>query len=131
MQVQCEEDFVLEPHPLALNGLLPFTPTCEPDSEKERRVKAVADKAIEALRERRAAYECGDELSSEPASTEEEGKTIVGLGETKLEISEEALKAQVSAQRRKEMSPAEFEALFEAALQDIKGREEVEVVRDG
>lgn len=132
MEVQCEKDFVLSQHPLSLGGLVPVAPTCEPDSEKERRIKAVADKAIEELRERRAAYECGEELAPEESSSVvEEVKTVVKAGETKLEISEEALKARVSAQRRRDMSPSEFEALFEGALDDVKGREEVEVVRDG
>jgi transcriptional regulator NrdR family protein len=132
MEVHCDTDFVLQQHPLSLGGLVPIPPTCEPDSEKERRVKAVADKAIEELRERRAAYECGEELPTEtPAAVEEEVKVVVKAGETKLEISEEALKAQVSAQRRRDMSPAEFDALFEGALEDIKARDEVEVVRDG
>lgn len=131
MEVQCEQDFVLSQHPLAVGGVVPMPPTCEPDSEKERRIKAVADKAVEELRERRAAYECGEELTAEEQTSEEEVQTIVKAGEIKLEISEEALKARVSAQRRRDMSPAEFEALFEGALDDIKGREEIEVVRDG
>lgn len=134
MEVQCEQDFVLAQHPLALGGLVPIPPTCEPDSEKERRVKAVADKAIEELRERRAAYECGENITDEgtPLAEEvEEVKTVVKAGETKLEIPEEVLKAKVSAKKSKKLSDVEYEGLWESALADIMGREEVEVVRDG
>jgi hypothetical protein len=135
MEVQCEQDFVLVQHPLAVGGAVPLPPTCEPDSELERRKKAVADKAIEELRARRAAYECGDELTPDTTSTTDQVveavKTVVKAGETKLEISEEALKAQVSAQRRRDMSDAQFKALWEGAIEDVKGREEIEVVRDG
>ena len=59
LETHCEADFVLKPHPLSLGGLVPLTPTCEPDGEKVRRVKAVADRAVEELRERRAKWECG------------------------------------------------------------------------
>ena len=124
MEVKCEDDFVLQHHPLNLNGLLPIPPTCEPDSEKERRIKAVADRAIEELRERRAAYECGDELSSE------EVKTVTTAGETKLEIPEETLKEEVQKLRRRGMSEEEFRDLWRGALEDVMGRDEVVVTRD-
>lgn len=134
MEVKCEEDFVLRHHPLSFNGLLPLPPTCEPDSEKARRVRAVADRAIEELRERRAAYECGDEIRSVPQSpshVEEEGRGTVNDGDHKLEIPEEALRQEVSKMRRKGMSQAEFDDLWRGALNEIMGRDEVEVVRDG
>ncbi|CRK23765.1 hypothetical protein BN1723_018101, partial [Verticillium longisporum] len=52
--VRCDDNFIMKPHPLSLGGLVPLPPTCEPDGEKVRRIKAVADKAVEELRERRA-----------------------------------------------------------------------------
>ena len=113
MDTRCEEDFVLKPHPLSLGGLVPLPPTCEPDGEKVRRVKAVADRAIEELRERKAKYECGTLPS-------EEGKTTPTLG-----ISSETLKQEVSKKRRKGMSSAEFEDLWKGAIGEILGREEV------
>ena len=125
MEVKCEDDFVLQHHPLNLNGLVPVPPTCEPDSEKERRIKAVAGRAIEELRERRAAYECGDELSSEDV------KTVTRAGETKLEIPEETLKQEVQKLRRRGMSEEEFRDLWRGALEDVIARDEVEVTRDG
>lgn len=109
LKVQCEQDFILTPHPFSLGGLLPLPPTCEPDSEKSRRVKAVADRAVEQLRDRRAKYECGDgnEKVKSPA------------------ISEEELKQAVSRKRRKGMSDEEFDELWRGAIGDIVGREEV------
>ncbi|KIX05894.1 uncharacterized protein Z518_03867 [Rhinocladiella mackenziei CBS 650.93] len=134
MEVQCETDFVLKPHPLSLHGAVPLPPTCEPDSEKERRIKAVADRAIEELRERRASYECGDEITSAKAvvaTTTGDTKSVVKSTASKLEIAEEDLKKTVSKMRRKGMSEDEFEDLWRGALGDIMGRDEVEVTRDG
>lgn len=134
MEVQCDKDFVLKPHPLSLNGLMPLSPTCEPDSEKERRIKAVADRAVEELRERRAAYECGDEVASSasPVSAATgEVKTIAKAAPSKLEIEETELKKTVSKLRRKGMTETEFEELWQGALGDIIARDEVEVTHDG
>ena len=133
MEVQCETDFVLKPHPLTANGLVPLPPTCEPDSEKQRRIKAVADRAVEELRERRAAYECGDDISKTQetvASSIAETKTVAKSMAPKLEINEEELKKSVSKQRRKGMSENEFEDLWRGALGDVMGRDEVEVKHD-
>lgn len=132
MEVKCEHDFVLKPHPLNLGGLIPVPPICEPDGDKVRRVKAVADRAVEELRERRAGFECGEEIKQSSTSANgEEAKTIVRAGQAKLEISEEALKQEVGKMRRKGLSDAEFDDLWQSALGEIVGREEVEVIRDG
>jgi Man1-Src1p-C-terminal domain/HeH/LEM domain len=132
MQVNCEHDFVLKPHPLSLGGLIPLPPTCEPDGEKVRRVKAVADKAVEELRERRAAYECGEEITKpQKGAPGGEVKTVLKPGAAKLEVAEEELKEQVGKMRRRGMSDAEFDDLWHGALGEITGREEVEVKRDG
>lgn len=111
-QAHCEHDFILKPHPLALGGLIPLPPTCEPDSEKARRVKAVSDKAVEQLRERRAKWECG-----ELADDGKEAKTA--------EISEADLKQTVGQKRRKGMSDIEFDDLWKGALGEILGKDEV------
>ena len=130
MQVECEHDFMLVQHPLSLNGLVPIPPTCEPDSEKEKRIKAVADKAVEALRDRRAAYECGGDLSTAVSSTESSGSSSTIVSPVKVEVTEEILKDSIAKQRRKGMSSEEFEDLWNSALGDIKGRDEVEIVHD-
>ena len=112
LETVCEPDFVLTPHPLSVNGLLPFAPTCEPDSEKVRRIKQVADFAVESeLRERNAKYECGEIK--------------------KPHVSEEELKATVSVQRSKRMTDEEFDELWDNALGEIVGREEVTSKVDG
>ncbi|KXG48342.1 Inner nuclear membrane protein MAN1 [Penicillium griseofulvum] len=111
-EVRCENDFLLKPHPLALGGLVPLPPTCEPDSEKERRVKAVADKAVEELRERRAKWECGQ--------LKEDGK-----GARSPDISEPELREEVAKKRRKGLSDTEFEELWKGAIGEILGKDEV------
>lgn len=119
LETQCEPDFVLKAHPLSLGGLIPLTPTCEPDGEKVRRVKAVADRAVEELRERRAKFECGDLVDE------------AGAPVPTVEIDAEELKKEVSQKRRKGMSEAEFEDLWGGAIGEILGREEVESNVDG
>lgn len=119
MAVECELDFVRTPHPLSLGGLVPLPPTCEPDGEKARKVKAVADRAVEQLRERRAKFECG-ELTNE-----------AGHPEPTVEIDAVELKKEVSKKRRKGMGEAEFEELWAGAIGEIEGRDEVVSVIDG
>ena len=119
LATHCEADFVLKPHPLALGGLVPLTPTCEPDGEKVRRVKAVADRAVEELRERRAKWECGDLVDE------------AGAPQVAVEIDADELKKEVSRKRRKGMGEAEFEELWAGAIGEIEGREEVVSAADG
>lgn len=110
-EARCEHDFILKPHPLSLGGLVPLPPTCEPDSEKARRVKAVADKAVEELRDRRAKYECGQ--------LKDDGKAA------SPEISEQKLKEEVARKRRKGLSDSEFDDLWKGAIGDIVDKDEV------
>ncbi|KAK4452978.1 Man1-Src1p-C-terminal domain-containing protein [Podospora aff. communis PSN243] len=113
--VRCEPDFILKPHPLSLGGLVPLPPTCEPDGEKVRRVQAVADKAVEELRDRRAKFECG-----EPAEPE-------GAPVDSPSLEEEELKEVISQKRAKRMNAEEFDDLWVAAIGEVKAREEVHV----
>ncbi|KID76900.1 Inner nuclear membrane protein SRC1 [Metarhizium brunneum] len=113
--VRCIQGFIQKPHPLSFGGLVPLPPTCEPDSEQERRVQAVADKAVEELRERRAKYECGDLVDE------------AGQQENSPAIAEEELKHVVSKKRNKRLSDEEFDDLWEKAIGKVTTREEVEV----
>lgn len=113
LKAMCESGFVLQPHPLSLGGAVPLPPSCEPDGEKARKVKAVADRAVGELRERNAKWECGELKSSGP------------------ELGEQDLKAQVASKRRRGMSEAEFEELWAGALGEIIGRDEVTSGNDG
>ena len=115
---KCDVDYIRKAHPLELWGLVPVPPTCEPDGEKARKVKVVADKAVEELRERRAHYECGDPENGD-------GQT------TSPEMTLEELKEQVSRLRRKGMSDEEFEELWRGALGEISSREEVVTTTKG
>ncbi|KAI1409725.1 Man1-Src1p-C-terminal domain-containing protein [Hypoxylon sp. FL1857] len=113
--VRCEQDYILKPHPLSLGGIVPLPPTCEPDGVKVRRVQAVADKAIEELRERTAKYECGEPINEEGAKLETPA------------IEEQELKQIINKKRSKKMNSQEFEDLWGSALGEIKARDEVEV----
>jgi hypothetical protein len=111
-EARCEHDFILKSHPLSLGGLVPLPPTCEPDSEKARRVKAVADKAVEELRNRRAKWECGQ--------LKDDGKEA-----RSPEISEPELKDQVAKKRRKGLSDSEFDDLWKGAIGEVVGKDDV------
>ncbi|KAI1640533.1 Man1-Src1p-C-terminal domain-containing protein [Biscogniauxia mediterranea] len=112
--VQCEQDYIIKPHPFALGGVVPLPPTCEPDGEKVRRVQSVADRAIEELRERTAKYECG--------GVDEEGAKVESPA-----IEEQELKQIIDRKRSKKMNNQEFEDLWGSALGEIKNRDEVVV----
>lgn len=116
--VECEPDYILKPHPFALGGLVPLPPTCEPDGEKVRRVQAVADRAVEELRERTAKFECGELVNED------------GVKADSPAIDEQELKKVISQKRSKKMSNQEFDDLWGAAIGEIKAREEVEVKGD-
>lgn len=110
LKIECEKDFVEEYHPLSLNGFLPIPPQCEVDNEKTDRIIAVANRAVQELRQQRAKYECGDGA---------EAKTPF--------ISEPELKKVVSHKRgpRAKMSDSEFDDLWASALGELAAREEI------
>ncbi|KAI0013441.1 Man1-Src1p-C-terminal domain-containing protein [Xylariaceae sp. FL0662B] len=113
--VRCEQDYLLKPHPFSLGGIVPLPPTCEPDGEKVRRVQAVADRAVEELRERNAQYECATPINEEGAKVETPA------------IEEQELKRIIDKKRSKKMNNREFEDLWASALGEVKARDEVEV----
>lgn len=112
LKTVCEPDFVLTPHPLSLGGLVPLPPTCEPDGEKAKRIKAVADFAVEKeLREHNAKFECGEVKQAE--------------------VKVEELKTSVASKRSRKMSDEEFDELWASALDEIMGRDEITTRNDG
>lgn len=113
LHTECESGYVLTPHPLSLGGAIPLPPSCEPDSARERKVQAVKARAIEALREQNAKYECGE--ASKP------------------EVNEPALKKAISSMipRKKGMSDQEFEDLWASALGEVQNADEVTTGTDG
>jgi hypothetical protein len=118
LELVCDKDFVKVDHPLALGGLVPLAPTCEPDSEKTRRIGVVADRTVQLLRERNAKYECGE--------PDEEGKVL-----DSPQIPEAELKREVSSMKRKGMSQEQFDDLFESAIGEIVRRDEILESSDG
>ncbi|TKA77771.1 hypothetical protein B0A55_04680 [Friedmanniomyces simplex] len=111
LETVCEQDFVLTSHPLSLGGAIPLPPSCEPDSEKARKVSMVKERAVEQLRERNAQYECGNAA--------------------KAEVKETELKKLISASKRKSMSNEEFEDLWAAAIPEIQNADDVISGTDG
>lgn len=118
LDLRCDPDFIRKDHPLSLNGLIPLPPTCEPDSEKTRKVTRVADRAVQILRQRKAQYECGE--------PDAEGNPVESP-----EVSEEDLKQQMTTQKRKGLTDQEFSELFDRAFPELTMREEVVETTDG
>ncbi|KAB8346065.1 hypothetical protein FH972_023117 [Carpinus fangiana] len=118
LKANCETDFVIREHPLSLWGAVPLPPTCEPDGEKVRKVQAVADRAVEVLRERNAKYECGE-------LKDESGK------KAEAPLPEPELKATVSAARRRSLSQEEFEDIWQSVLPELRSRDEIVSGEDG
>ncbi|KAF2791854.1 hypothetical protein K505DRAFT_326558 [Melanomma pulvis-pyrius CBS 109.77] len=118
LELTCDRDFVRQEHPLSLGGLVPFPPTCEPDSEKTRRITLVADRGVQILRQRKAEYECGE--------PDLEGKLV----ETP-EVGEVELKKELASMKRKGMSQEEFDDLWTSALGEMVRREEIVDKTDG
>lgn len=110
---RCDQDYILTPHPLSIGGLIPLPPTCEPDGEKARRVRKIADRAVAELRERNAKSECG-------TLVDEHGKAA----KSPL-IDETDLKHKIAEKRRRGMGEAEFDDLWRSALGEVMSRDEV------
>jgi hypothetical protein len=118
LQLRCDPDFIRRDHPLSLNGLIPIPPTCEPDSEKTRKVNSVADRGVQFLRDRRAQYECGE--------PDEAGNPVESP-----DISEAELKERMTTQKSKGITDQEFHELFDRAWPEMTVREEVVETTDG
>lgn len=111
LKTECDKGFILTQHPLSFGGVIPLMPTCEPDSTKARKVNAVKERAVEALRVQNAKYECGEA----PAP----------------ELQETALKQAIMTKRKKGFSNEEFEDLWASALGEIANADEVVSGTDG
>jgi hypothetical protein len=118
LELICDRDFVKQDHPLSLGGLIPLPPTCEPDSEKTRRITLVADRGVQILRQRKAEFECGE--------PDREGKLV----ETP-EVREIELKQELATMKRKGMSQEEFDDLWHSAIGEMVRREEIVENTDG
>jgi Man1-Src1p-C-terminal domain len=106
-EIACNQDFIYKPHPFHLNGLFPVVGECIPDTEKQRRIAIVAERALSVLRDKAARVECGSELTT---------------GMTEKEIKTELLKFKSGS-----LSDEEFDALFEAAIFEVEKRDEITV----
>ncbi|KAF2853866.1 sister chromatid separation protein-like protein [Plenodomus tracheiphilus IPT5] len=118
LDLRCDSDFIRKEHPLSLGGLIPLPPTCEPDSEKTRKVNSIANRAVQVLRQRNAQYEC-----SEPDA---QGNLVESP-----KLSEKDLKQQMAATKSKGLTDQEFGELFDRAFPEVALREEVVVTTNG
>ncbi|KAK6505007.1 inner nuclear membrane protein enriched at telomere/subtelomere region [Arthrobotrys musiformis] len=110
LSTECYTDYVLVPHPFSLGGLIPLAPTCQPDSEKIRRVSVLSEAVITKLRDRAAAIECG---YIKATSEEEQG------------ISEKDIKDALYEMKSPTLSDDQFNELWFNAVQDLENKDEV------
>ncbi|KAL7271456.1 inner nuclear membrane protein enriched at telomere/subtelomere region [Rhizina undulata] len=106
-EVECKDDYVLVPHPFSLGGLIPLPPSCEPDSEKLRRIAVLSDEAIRVLRKRAADVECGE--------------LMLGKDEEKG-VSEAHLRQVLYDLKAPSLSDAQFSELWRNALEEVELR---------
>ncbi|KAF8424928.1 Man1-Src1p-C-terminal domain-containing protein [Tirmania nivea] len=151
--VECKSDYVLVNSPFSLFGLIPLAPTCEPDSEKLRRIAILSDEAIKVLRKRAADVECGEIAAIKPhlgGKGDETGKEA-GEGKEEKDISgsgsvvkaaeggplaqgkgmdEAELYRAMYELKAPKLSDEQFNELFKAALEEVSSREEIEAKED-
>lgn len=104
-RVECEPNFVKVVSPLSLGGVLPIAPVCQPDTQKEKRVQMMTDKALEILRERNAKVECG---------------TL-----TEAAIEENELRDILYNMKTASLTDEDFNELWIKAMDDIENEEEI------
>ncbi|KAI9673874.1 MAG: inner nuclear membrane protein enriched at telomere/subtelomere region [Caeruleum heppii] len=119
LETRCEPDFVLQPHPLSMGGLIPLPPTCQPDGAKVRKVRSITNRAVVELRERRADFECGTLTADESSK-----------GPPKLEVKEQDLRRIVGHGKKREMSDDEFNDLWKSAVGELYDVDEIVVSQD-
>jgi len=107
LEMRCNQDFLYKPHPFRFNGFLPLPGECIPDTNKQRRIAIVAERALNLLRDKAARVECEDE-------------TPVG-------IMEREIKAELLKYKSGTLTDDEFDQLFEAAIGELEKRDEVTI----
>lgn len=110
--MSCDDEFEKVNSPLSFGGLIPIAPECSPDTEKLRKIQLVADEIVETLRDRTASVECGYTTAPEDGN--------VGMSASEL-------KDKLVAKKSQAVTLDQFNVLFDHAIEDVKGREEVEV----
>lgn len=108
LEMRCKQDFIYKPHPFRLNNLLPLSGECIPDTEKQRRIAIVAERALSLLRDKAARVECD--------------------GETPTGLMEREIKAELLKYKSGSLSDEEFDALFEAAIGEVEKMDEITVI---
>lgn len=112
----CKKDYILAPNIFSLNGLIPITPSCIPDTEKLRKVHIIVNEAIEILRDKNAKLECG---SLKLLKGEKEG------------VLEEDLEKYLWEMKSPNIDNHQFQELLSDALEDITTYDEISVENDG
>ena len=105
LELRCNDDYIYKPHPFRLNGLLPLVGECIPDTEKQRRIAIVAERALSVLRDKAARVEC-------------EGETPTGM-------MEKDVKAELLKYKSGSLTDEEFDILFEAAIGEVEKLNEI------
>lgn len=103
-KAECEPGFVQETSLLA--KYLPIAPTCKPDTQKQKRVAMLTQKALAILRDRNVQVECGSEL-------------------TNAAIEQNDLRDILYDMKAESLSDIEFSDLWSQAIGDIENEEEV------
>ncbi|KAG5519484.1 hypothetical protein PMAC_002111 [Pneumocystis sp. 'macacae'] len=112
----CEKDYILTPNIFSINGLIPISPSCVPDTEKLRKVHIIVSEAIQMLRDKNAKLECG---SLKLLKGEKEG------------ILEEDLEKHLWEIKSPNIDDEQFQELLSDAFEDIAKYDEILLENDG
>jgi hypothetical protein len=119
LRTECDKGFVVANNPLSLGGLVPLIPTCEPDGERPKMIKAVTERIIKGLRIRNAEASCT-------------GKDSQGTPVTTPELSEDFIRESLTAVKKATMTDEEFNDLFDSSISEVARSEDITIAeRDG
>ncbi|KAF9426995.1 inner nuclear membrane protein enriched at telomere/subtelomere region [Entomortierella beljakovae] len=108
----CPPEYILRPHPLNFGNLLPLTPECILNRDKEYQSLQVADVAEEILHSRAGIEECKT-FSKSPRNSELFSRQSISIC---------SLKSEIIAMKDSSVSMREFEQYWSLALSELYRR---------
>ncbi|KAG4300929.1 hypothetical protein PCK1_002628 [Pneumocystis canis] len=113
----CEKDYIITPSIFSINGLIPISPLCAPDTEKLKKVNVIVNEMIQILRDRNAKLECG---SLKLLKGEKEGI-----------LQEDLEKYFWEMKSVPNVDDQQFQELLSDALEDVTAYDEILLENDG
>ncbi|GJJ71184.1 hypothetical protein EMPS_03534 [Entomortierella parvispora] len=117
----CPPEYLLKPHPLSFNNILPVPQMCVLDKAREYQSLQVADVTERLLRERAGKVEC--------AVYNQQPSTAEMLARKRISIDE--LKSLIVAMKDSSIKHEDFEQYWQLALQELRQRKDTIIEEQG